>query len=138
MDELQIPAQQQNLPPPPVEKKEATTPYVFEGLIIGVVLAVTIIGGMFYKSQLSAKMALESKIAKQVADQKAKEQQAELVVQQTSQTGQTTVLPTVAPVVVTTEKDLATQQTALDNLDLSEVMNGLNQNMVDYSDFTIL
>lgn len=138
MEDVQKPVTQQNQPLPPIGQKEVTTPYVFEGLIIGIVLASTVIGGMYYKTQLSAKVDLQTKLEKQAADRKAKELQADIEAQQAARTVTPQVVrPTEAPVIVQTQDDLISQKMNLDALDTTEITKGLEANSTDSTEFAL-
>lgn len=123
---------------PVMQQKEVTTPYVFEGLIIGIVLASTVLGGMYYKTQLSAKVALQTKLEKEASDRKAKELQADIEAQQAARTVTPQVVrPTEAPVIVQTQDDLMSQKTNLDAIDTSEISKGLDANIADSTEFAL-
>lgn len=143
MDEIQQPMMTPNpvnsqpIAPQP-EQKEATTPYVVEGLVVGVVIALVIIGGMYFKAKLSSKIQLQNQTAQQVAEKKKQQDLAQQASQQSEKVTPTpSPAPTVTPVSITTKQDLTTQQTALDNSDMTDITKGLEENEADSSQFAL-
>lgn len=143
MDEIQQPV----IPPnsvstqpvaPQPEKKEGTAPYVAEGLVVGVILAFMVIGGMYYKSRLQIQIQNKNQTVQQGADLKVKDQQIQDALKQIAKvTVQPTVQPTVTPIIVKTKQDLTTQQTVLDSTDMTSITKGLEDNIADSSQFAL-
>lgn len=148
MDEIQQPTIMPNpatyeVAPLGENKKEESAPYILEGLVVGVIIAVAIIGGLYYKSKISSVLKLQTGV--QIQNQtKATLQTGELsptqqqILQPTQQTVNSIQTTTVTPILVKTKQDLTTQQTALlDNTEMTSITKGLEENTADSSQFAL-
>lgn len=133
MDEIQQPVITPNPVSERVEEKEVTAPYVVEGVVIGVVIALFIIAGIYYKSTQAKKLTNSSQTAVQTAEEKAQQKELQMAIDK----AKATPFPTVTPVTVTSQKDLTTQQSALDSTDLNDLSKGLEMNASDSSEFAL-
>lgn len=130
MDEIQQPVMSQS------DQKTITTPYVTEGLVVGIILALFVIGGMYYKSKLQIQN--KNKSLQLVTDLKEKDQQAQDVLKQTAKvTVQPTEQPKMTPVTIKNQQDLSTQQALLDSSDMTSITKGLEDNSADSSQFAL-
>jgi len=134
MDEIQQPIILPNPTSSLPEEKDTTAPYVVEGVIVGVLIALTLIGGMMYKSYLSASIDSQSKKKIQTEAEKARKQELEQVLLQP-----TTIptSPTPSPIVLQTKEDLANQQVLLDAIDMTDITKGLDENSSDSAQFEL-
>lgn len=134
MDEIQQPV----ITPNPISpEKETTTPYVIEGLVVGIVLAIVIIGGILYKAQLSASVELKAKKELQLAEDKKQQLRMQQLQQIVQKTTEITPVPTAGPVVITTKEELKTQETVLQEMDLTDISKGLDETASDSSQFEL-
>ena len=116
----------------PPEEKEVTTPYIVEGLVVGIVLAVAIIGGLYYKSQLSASINRQNAQSKQLAEEKKQQQQLRQILEKREGI---TPIPTATPITIRTKEELDTQETVLEDMDMSDITKSLEETASDSSEF---
>lgn len=117
------------LPGTPQPPQKSSPNYTVMGLIVGVIIALAIIGGIYYKNLLES-------ITPQNYLKQGKAAPTPVIQQKTTAEGPTiTPEPSVTPVTVTSPADLTTQQNALDNTDMSSISSGLDQNAKDAAPF---
>ena len=92
-----------------------------------------VMAGVYYKIKSDLAQSVKPQVEQRVATVKEVEQQT---ASSTNMIVTPTLIPSVTPVAISSQQDLATQQTSLDTTDISSVSAGLDANELDASQFT--
>ena len=115
--------------PTPSLQKENTPNYVGVGVIIGFIVALGIVGGLYYKMKLDSTANLAKSNPAKIIPQPTLPEVIIITPEPTTPKVKAT------PAVVQSPKDLVTQQNVLDNTDFTSISSELDKNLADAAGF---